>query len=301
MKPYINFLILIVAAAALYTAYGILTFTADEPRQFTFNEPKVPANLILMDEEKAKTPEGKLKQVAIDDAQRALDYYSSMRSKAPQQANDTITLLVSRMTSSHLPFYFLSTNTKKGELRSFGTLKIGTDSVIDPSTADKKISLDCATKTPIASIVMGTDQKDSISCDVTRNISINSPDYDVFLMGGPENDQIIDSTGNRIVNGGTGNDIIRLGAGRTIIVLDASWGNDTLTVDCSGTMVDPSEVPKDFSIPWVGKTTNFIVLGDSINPTDLEWKGNVLAHKITGDTLVVNDKCFTVVPNIPNP
>lgn len=297
MKPYINFLIFIVVAVALFTAYGIMNFRVDEPRQFSFNEPKMPANLILMDEE-ATTPESKLKKLAINEAQKALAFYTSIQDKSPKQANDTITLLINRMTSSDLPMYFLSANTNVGELRSFGTLKISADSIVDPATEERKVNLNCSSKTPMASIVLGTDQNDSISCDVSRNIAANSSDDDVFLIGGPGNDQIVDNVGNRIINGGTGDDIIRLGAGRSIIILDASWGNDTLTVDCKGSLVQPNEIPKDFPIPWIGKTTNFIVLGQSISPLDVEWRGNVLTHKVNGDSLIVSDNCFTVVPKV---
>lgn len=298
MKPYINFIIFIVIAAAIYTAYGILSFKVDEPRQFVFNEPKVPANLILLDEDAEKNPQSKLKKLAVDEAQKAMAYYSSVQEKTPPQANDTISLLVNRMTNSDLPLYFLSTNKNLGELRSFATLKISSDSVIDPSTADKKITLNCSTKTPMATIVLGTDQKDTISCDVARNIDANTPDADFFLIGGPGNDQIVDSVGNRVINGGTGDDVIRVDAGRTIIILDASWGKDTLTVECAGSMIQPNEIPKNFPIPWIATTTNFIVLGDSINPADVEWRGNVLTHKVNGDSLIVNDSCFTVVPKI---
>jgi len=107
---------------------------------------------------------------------------------------------------------------------------------------------------------------------------------------------ITDAVGNRVVNGGTGNDTIKLGQGRTIIVLDASWGKDTVTVDCTGAMIAQTDIPTGFSIPWIYKTENFIVLGNSINPKDVEWNGNVLTHKVTGDTLTVNQNCFTVVP-----
>lgn len=298
MKPYINFLILLVVAVCLYTAYGLITFSVDEPREFVFNEPKIPAELILMDETN-NTPEGKAKALAVDEAQKALDYYTAAQAKAPQQANDTIALLVDRMTNSGLPLYFLSApNAQAGGLRNFETLKINTDSVIDPSTAKTKPNLNCSSKTPSAYIVLGTSDKDSISCDVNRDITgiANAPD--VFLIGGPENDQIVDVVGNRIVNGGTGDDVIKLGAGRSIIILDASWGKDTLTVDCTGAMVENNQIPKDFSIPWVHKTANFIVFGSSLNPSDVEWRGTVLTHKITGDTLTVNENCFTTVPKI---
>lgn len=303
MKPYINFLIFVLVAIALYTAYGMFSFQVDEPRPFVFNEPKMPAELILMDEANSNSPDAKQKTLAVAEAQKALNYYRDEQKRAPQQANDTIALLVDRMTNSDLPLYFLSMgnpqiNGQGNGKRMFQTLKIDSSSIIDPATSTSKQNLNCTSKTPTATIIIGTASKDTISCDGTRDITGAMQDADVLLIGGPEDDQITDVSGNRIVNGGTGNDTIKLGAGRNIVILDASWGKDNLTVDCTGAMIAQNEIPVGFAIPWVYKTTNFIVLGNSINPQDLEWNGNVLRHKVTGDTLTVNQNCFTVVPAI---
>lgn len=297
MKPYINFLIFVLVAIALYTAYGMFSFQVDEPKPFIFSEPKMPAELIMMDEANANTPDAKQKSLAVEEAQKALTYYREEQKKAPQQANDTIALLVDRMTNSDLPLYFLSgRNPLNGNKRVFETLHINSSSIIDPSAASTKPALSCTSKVPTANIIIGTSGQDAIACDISRDLTGATNDADFMLIGGPEDDSISDLDGNRIVNGGTGNDTIKLGAGRSIVVLDASWGKDTLTVDCSGSTIAPEEVPKGFAIPWVYKTANFIVLGNSINPKDLEWRGNVLTHKVTGDTLTVNEKCFTVVP-----
>lgn len=297
MKPYINFLIFILAAVALYTAYGMVMFQEDEPKPFVFSEPKLPPEFLLMDEANANTADAQQKTLAVEEAQKALGYYREQQQKAPQQANDTIALLVDRMINSDLPLYFLSgPNDQNGNKRSFETLHINSASIIDPTLSTAKQALNCAAKTPTATIIIGTSGKDAIGCDLNRDIRGGATDGDFMLIGGPDDDFITDVTGNRIVNGGTGNDTIKLGAGRSIIVLDASWGKDTLTVDCTGSTIAPAEIPTGFAIPWVYKTTNFIVLGNSINPKDVEWRGNVLTHKITGDTLTVNQNCFTVVP-----
>jgi hypothetical protein len=295
MKPYINFLIFVLVAISLYTAYGMFAFKVDEPTPFVFNEPKMPVETILMDE--ANAQEAKQKSMALDEAQKALNYYRAEQKKMPQQANDTTAILIDRMTSSDLPLYFLSgPNEQNGNKRSFETLRIDSSSIIDPASASTKMSLNCAAKTPAANIIVGTSGKDTISCDLNRGSVGLTNEADIMFIGGPDDDIITDSTGNRIVNGGTGNDKIKLGAGRSIIVLDASWGKDTVTVDCTGSSIAPSQIPTGFAIPWVYKTTNFIVLGNTINPKDVEWRGNVLTHKVTGDTLTVNQNCFTVVP-----
>lgn len=295
MKQYINLLILILVAVAIYTAYGIFTFQKDEPRQFVFNEPKLPPELIAQDDTPQKPDEVKQQKRAVADAQTALTNYTDVLAKTPQQAKDTLSVLIDRMTTSNLPLYFLgAVDPQKGNVRSFETLKISTDSVIDAS--QQKQNLNCMAKMPVAKIMIGSAGKDVMSCGTSRDLVGASQDSDYIFIGGPENDQITDSTGNRIVNGGTGDDDIQLGPGRSIIVLDASWGHDTVTVDCTGSTVADQEIPKDFPIPWIYKTTNFIVLGKSIDPKDVAWDKNVLKNKATGDTLTVNENCFTVVP-----
>jgi len=296
MKPYINLLIFVLAAVAIYTAYELVTFKVDEPRQFVFSEPKLPPEMIKEDEEFSSMGNSKTSDIAVNEAQKAFSIYREAQKVAPQQVNDTLALLLGRMTGSDLPLYFLSAATpQNGMYRVFETLKIDTQNKIEASETKK--TLNCTSKIPVASIIIGTSGKDVISCDAKRDItgSISEPDF--IFIGGPENDQISDSLGNRIVNGGTGDDTIKLGMGRSIIVLDASWGKDILDIDCAGSNINPSEVDSGFAIPWVYKATNFIVLGNSINPKDVVWEGNVLSNKSTGDTLTVNQNCFTVVPS----
>lgn len=300
MKPYINLLIAVIVVVVLSTIYGIFTFQVDEPRPFVFSEPKLPSELIQNDE--ASSAANKQQDLAVEEAQKALNYYRAEQKRAPQQANDTLALLVDRMTNSDLPLYFLSgKNPQNGDRRVFETLKISSESTIDPATAQKKISLNCTSKMPVATIILGTDGKDAITCDAVRDTAGQGLDPDYMLIGGPEDDQITDAAGNRIVNGGTGNDTITLGAGRNIVILDASWGKDTLKVDCTNALIQQNEIPAGFAIPWIYKTMNFIVLGNSIDPLDVEWVGNVLTHKVTGDTLTVTDNCFTVVPKLATP
>lgn len=295
MKLYINFLIFIITAVILYTAYGILNFTKDEPTPFTFSSPVLPPELVKQDEGGAKSQEVAQQKLAVDQAQRALTGYHLAQASLPQQASDTLALIVDRMTSSDLPMYFLSApNLQTGNTRTFQLLKIDTQHTLEGGQSTG--ALNCAAKPPTSSIVIGTTGKDVISCDAMRDVTGLSQDPDYIFIGGPDNDQITDGTGNRIVNGGTGDDVITLGKGRTILILDASWGHDTVTVDCSGATIGAGEIPKDFPIPWIYKTTNFIVLGKSIDPKDIVWNGNVLTDKVTGDTLTVNQNCFTVVP-----
>jgi Ca2+-binding RTX toxin-like protein len=193
-----------------------------------------------------------------------------------------------------LPSYFLSApDASAGGMRVFQMLSLN---VTDMAT--DKSPLDCKGKDAAAGVVVGSSGQDVLSCGLNRDITGKTFEKDVVFIGGPDNDKITDSVGNRIINGGTGDDSISVGAGRTLLVLDAAWGHDTVTMDCTGATVNEAEIQKGFPIPWVYKTTNFIVLGDGIDPKDVSWKDNVLTNTVTGDTLTVNQNCFTVVPSV---
>lgn len=297
MKQYVNFLIFVIVAVVIYTAYGIMSFTKDEPTPFTFNAPVLPPELVKKDEGPEWEQEVNQQKLAVDAAQKALTGYQLAQASAPQQVSDTVSLIIDRMTSSDLPMYFLSgPNPANANLRGFQTLKIETDRSLEGGQGNA--TLNCSAKSPVSSLIIGTTGADTISCDATRDITDLSHDPDFIFIGGPDNDQITDGIGNRIVNGGTGDDVIKLGTGRTILILDASWGQDTVTVDCAAATINDAQIPKGFPIPWIYKTNNFIVLGKSIDPKDVVWEGNVLTNKATGDTLTVNQNCFTVVPAV---
>jgi hypothetical protein len=295
MKPYINLLIFVILAIGLYTAYGMVTFQKDQPREFVFNEPKLPPELLFNDEDTEEKSKASI--FGLAEAQTALSYYRDIQKSIPQQADDTINLVIDRISNSDLPLYYLSLpNPAMNNMRQFHMLNINGNSSVDP-TKDK-MKLDCSAKSPIANIILGTSSSDTLECNVARDITGSKLEPDIVFIGGPENDSITDTAGNRIVNGGTGDDKIQLAAGRSIIILDASWGKDIVTLDCSGTAINSNEIPAGFPIPWLHKNTNFVVLGRSIEPSDIEWVGNIISHKITGDTVTFTDSCFTVVPSV---
>lgn len=298
MKQFLTLLVIIIAAISLYTIYGLLSFQADEQKPFVFNDPVLPAE-IQEEERSAAVPslsagEELQKDRAVEAAQKAFETYRIYRESAPAQVKDTIATITNMIEAWSLPAYFPSTtNDQVGGLRVLQRLFLDVTNVV----SDKE-TLDCSSKTPPASVVIGDSGKDSLSCRTERDTSGKSQDKDIVFIGGPGDDRISDVTGSRIVNGGTGDDTITLGKGRSLIVLDAAWGHDTLTIDCTGANVSASEIQKGFAIPWVHKTTNFIILGDGIDPKDVSWKENVLTNMVTGDTLTVNQNCFTIVPTI---
>lgn len=300
MKQFVTLLAAILIAIALYTVYGLLTFQPDEPKPFVFSDPVLPPEIIAEQKEvEASTlnaAEEQQKQMALGEAQKAFDLYKSYEETASQQVKDTLTAINTVMASWLMPAYFLSApNPLAGGQRNFEKLKIEVSNSVSLDTTQK--TLNCAAKTPAASIVIGSTGPDILGCDVARDITGQKGDADVILIGGPDNDTINDAVGNRIVNGGTGDDTITLAAGRSIVVLDAAWGHDTLTIDCTGANIAPNEVPRGFPIPWLSKTSNFIVLGDGVEPKDVVWKANVLTNVASGDTLTVNENCLTVVPS----
>lgn len=294
MKQYINLLILVVVGVVAFTIYGLITFQPDEAKPFVFSEPKLPPE-IQKEYDALNSAEGKQQQQAVKEVQAAISKYKAMEDALPEQARDTVAVLVDRVANSDLPPYFLTVVNPQTGARVFEALNIDTKNVSIFTPGQR--ALGCSNKGALSKVLIGSSEKDTLSCDQSRDITGQAADGDLVFIGGPENDTITDTSGNRIVNGGTGDDNITLGSGRSILVLEASWGHDKVTVDCTGAHVTPADIPKGFPIPWVGKTTNFIVLGNNIDPQDIVWNGNVLSNVKTNDSLTVNENCFTVVPS----
>lgn len=287
MKLYLNFLFIVIGLVIAYNLYGIVTFQKDEPIPFVFNEPKLPPEIVEATEPKVD----EAVSVAVTKTQNGLQTYNALSYSVPEQGKDTFNTLITKMREGDLPVYFITaSDAANNNMRSFELLSF--------STPLKPLSTTSCKGEPLNSFIIGTSETDRLICDVDRTAPDATTKADVLMIGGPGNDIIIDADGNRIVNGGTGDDQITLGGGRSIIVLDASWGHDTLSVKCVGANIDPTQIPEGFPIPWTSPTSNFIVLGQGIQPQDIEWRGNVLTHKVTGDTLTVNQNCFTVVPAI---
>lgn len=282
MKNFVTLVVLIFIGIAGYAAYSLMTFQPDEASPFVFNEPKLPPEIIAeqqADGQALNQQEEQQKNLAVAEAQMAFSYYNSALDGANQQAKATLSLVVNRIQSWDLPSYFLSAPSVDGQAaRKFEKLNLNT------------AGTDCS------GIYLGSMAKDALTCAKDRAIDGSTPSTDIVFIGGPDNDTIADAAGNRIVNAGTGDDTITLGRGRSIIVLEPAWGHDTLTVDCRNANVKDTEIPRGFSIPWTYKTANFIVLGDGLDAKDITWNNNVLTSS-AGDTLTVNENCFTVVPS----
>lgn len=298
MKLYLRLLTLIAVGATLYTLYGLMTFQPDEATPFSFNEPKLPPELIAEDNIVLNADETERQKLAVQDAQRALDTYRSAAQSANTQIKDTVSLIADRTANWELPPYFLTTaSPSAGAPHNFQILGLDMSNILDSSSG--QTSLSCSVNTPFARTIVGTTSGDVMGCDKVRDITGQQNSSDVIFVGGPGNDTITDVTGNRVVNGGTGDDTITLGQGRSLIILEQSFGHDTVTVDCTGARVTEADLPKGFPIPWVYKTTNFIVLANGLDAKDMVWKENVLTNTVTADTLTVSDNCFTVVPVTP--
>jgi hypothetical protein len=296
MKLLIAILLFLLASISLYTIFNLLTFSPDEPQPFVFSDPVLPPD-VTQETTVTLTPEEKEKQDnAISTGQTAIAQYRLLQDSAPKQVKETIAILVSRISNWEVPSYFLSAPVAaNGNLRTFEPLNIDLSNIA--LATDAQTSVDCGARDASANVLVGSSAKDTLKCTTERNM-VGPKSVDALFIGGPEADVISDFKGNRIINGGTGDDKITLGEGRSIIVLDAAWGNDTVTVNCHTAAIKPEEIPKDFAIPWVYKTSNFIILGNGIDPKDVAWKGNVLTNTLTGDTLTVNENCFTVLPRV---
>lgn len=292
MKQAVILFVIIIVAVTLYTLFGIVTFEEDKPQPFVFDNPVYPAGISNADPSSSLTPEQIEQQRLSDEAiDEALATFRGMRNAIPQQALETLDIITSQADSGLVPIYFLSGVDPATGKRSFETMKL--DPTRWAGIVGSKSSVFCSIQNPPADILVGSEENNTLECN-TQNSKPSQ--FNRMFLGGPGNDTITDTNGNRLVNGGTGDDTIALGAGRSIIVLDSGWGHDQVTADCTDTAVTPDQMPVGFPVKYPYKTTNFIILSPRLSPKDVKWEGNVLKSLTSDDTLTVNERCFTVVP-----
>lgn len=305
MRKSITILIVVIAAAALFTLFELARFEADRPEPFVFAEPKLPEGTTPdqivnapTEAENDLTPEQRQqKAMAVSQLESALALYKGYERDVPPQAAATVSALSQMVLEGKLPGQFLSIKGTASATRVFEPLKLSPqNSQTEEENVDASISkMSCLDKTPPGAILIGNEKDNELTCDLLGLDLASRPAEDRLLLGGPGNDRIQDAVGNRLINGGSGDDQISIGSGRTLIFLEAGWGKDTLTVDCAGAEVLPNEIPPGSPIPWTYKYSNFIVLGPGINAADVTWDGLALTNASTGDTLAVTQNCFNVV------
>lgn len=298
MRPILLIVLAIFLIAGAYTAYGVFMFEPQKPAPLVFNEPD-PATLQTLFADNAQEvpvlPLTPAQEKQTDDAvQRigeAMSTYRQNEENAGLRLKATISLLNGLIASGKMPAYFLNVG-DGAAARNFELLEINPKSEI--TVAELKKDIACENENGNAyQVLIGDDASNVLSCG-------NTPigEGDRIFLGGPGNDSITDGTGNRIINAGSGDDVITLGRGRTILVLEDAWGKDSVTADCSGAEIPKGEIPQGFPIPWTSNFTNFIVLSPRIKTEAVSWQNNILVNSATGDTLTVDNNCFTLVrPN----
>ncbi len=300
MKQTIYLLTFLFVLVAAYAAYKLISFSPDQPYEFTFKEPVLPPELVEEQKRLAQTiltPEQQSQRdAALQIIQNAMDSYQAYESSLPAQASSTLSTLNAYFLSGQLPTHFLTAPDNVSGIRAYGPLKFSSTAVVSAEANKKNIS--CRHETSGTETLIGSEDDNVIECD-SLNRGIGGGDR--LILGGPGDDKITDTYGNRIVNGGSGNDTIALGPGRSILVLEDGWGQDQVTVDCTGAVVSSLQIPADYPGLWDDKTINFIVLSPRIDPNDIYWEGLTLKSRNSDDQLTVSENCFTVVPSADAP
>ncbi len=297
MRQSITLFVIILAGLVLYTAYGLFTYKEQRAAPFVFADPVLPPELqAQVDAAKAEaeairmTPEQEQQTAAaIAQISQAVNLYQTYEGNAAPQAVSTFETLNTAVLNRRLPAYLLGMPALTTRQRSFELITIDPNKNVSIGGGSDVVS--CIKGSTVFDLVTGDNGDNRLECDAPAP---QTP-LDRMFLGGPGNDTIVSAFGNRIINAGTGDDTITAGPGRTIIILDDAWGQDTLTIDCAKSRVMPPEIPAGFPVPWSDPFINFIVLGPSLNITDITWNGLVLTNKVTGDTLSVNENCFNLV------
>lgn len=295
MRNAIALLIVIVVALVAYTGYGLFTFEPQRAAPFVFADPVLPPELLAEQQRAAAdaivmTPEQQAQtNAAIAQVSQAVTLYRSYEQGANAQAASTFAFLNTAVLNGQLPAYLLSQGFDINRKRSFELITLDPKNVQSIASPDQKLSCERPGGGAF-DILIGDGRNNTLECSAEA-----AGVHDRVFLGGPGNDTITSTTGNRIISAGTGDDTITVGPGRTIILLDDSWGKDTLTVSCTDAAVMKEEIPANFPVPWVHQYTNFIVLSPRMRLTDVAWSGTVLMNKVTGDTLSVSENCFNLI------
>lgn len=297
MRHAIILLIVIFAGLALYAGYGLLTFEPKRARPFVFSAPILPPEL-MADQKAAEadavtlTPQQQEQTTAaMAQITQAINLYRDYERDANPQAVSAFVMLNTAILNGRLPAYLLSHDKNIANVRSYQLITLDPRNSQSIAGGQPKVTCDGDIVGRFYDIIIGDNRDNKLECTAP---AVATPQDRIFL-GGPGDDTIISEGGNRIISAGTGNDTMTAGPGRTVILLDDAWGKDILNVDCTNAVVDKSEIPPNFPVPWVQQYTNFIVLGPRIRPADVAWNGLILTNKVTGDTLTVNENCFNLV------
>lgn len=256
-------------------------------------------------------------------AHKAFETYTDYQRDLPKQATQTINLLLRLMAKGKLPIYFVDVKPEGYEQQTpyFEPLKFDPFNIAHLRLTQGRAMCNDVEGSSGGKVVdryvvaQGEDGKNTYKCvdancpaneyydvmigDILANKFLCEPKLkplsgDRIFLGGPGDDAIKQTAGNAIVDGGTGNDNITLQNGRKIMVISQGWGQDSITLDCKGAVVNKEALPP-FPLPWNYDFTNFVVFGNGIRPEDLKFNGLEIEHIVTGDKVTFSEYCFNIV------
>lgn len=297
MQKLIPLIVLTMLAGAIYTAYGVYSYTPKQldPPQFDIGRPD-PEEIRRNIERKQKElniPE-KLeakKERIVERIETTLQKYKNFVEDAPQPASDTLKTLYKLMRNNKLPvFYPDSASEGEQDTLSFSELALERVNAGRARSQDSDALACEASGDRIDNLIIGSGRDNTLSC------SVEPAKGDVRIyIGGPGDDNITDQRGHAIINAGSGDDIMTTGRGSTIVYIETGWGTDTLNISCDGARLDPESFPDDMPAPWPYKYTNFLVFAPGITPDDIAYKDGVVRHRDTDDKLILDQNCFNYI------
>lgn len=298
MRKLIPLIVITILAGAIYTAFGIYSYTPvkPDPLQFDVKRPD-PKEIRAKIEKKQKKMEiseqlETKKEKIMSRIEAALKKYESFVDTTGQPASRTLQALYKLMRNSQLPVFYpdLASADRQGTLK-FNELALGeakTGRI--RNKADNTLTCNSARGTAY-NILVGSRTKNNLSCGMKP---VTPGDVRVYIAG-PDDDRIEDARGHTIINAGSGDDSVTTGPGSALIYVEAGWGKDTLNVSCQGAEMDPSRFPDEMPAPWKYKYANFIIFSPGISPEDIVYKDGIVRHRNTNDKLIIDQNCFSYV------
>ncbi len=326
MRLMVFLMVAILIAGVVFTAYRVMTYNPPHVSKYLASLQKE-VDDVDINGDVDKAMEAKKERI-VSKIKRAIGVYKRFEEEAPQQAKQTIQLIIGMVQEGKLPSYFIRVP-HPGEVidktRKFDMLDFSPENYLEVNAKNEPLNCeDIVGKAPTdlsrykletqsdglrkyvcveepcpryeyADIMIGNALDNKIYCEP----KMKEYSGDQLYILGPGDDIMDDKYGNKIVNGGTGNDDLRLGGGRKILVFEEGWGNDKIYADCINSKVDRRSVLSvEAPVFWKYKYTNFIIFGPTVNPEDMEWETKQkLVNKRTGDSITFkNDSsCFNLI------
>ena len=287
MRSLVLLTILILLCGIGYIGFSVLTFEPEVSKNYSLELSENVNENILDDDLDLSEQEELRRDQIVTVLKSGIEKYNREWSSFPDQVESMSAPLIAAIKSGILPVLYPLTSSMGSTMEYKALIPVSSDIAQVPENADVDAVSAAQCVNSLEGFVLGDTGRNELSCEEETRSFVR------FYSAGP-GDDIIKARGNSIINPGPGNDQIQSGPELTVIYLEPNFGVNNLVINCSSSVANLTG-PKKNLIPWSYEFTHFIVIDPKISKEDIEISTNALKHKVTGDQILFNQKCFNVV------